>query len=572
MKKRLIVFAVLAAIVSAMCLCFVACGGDGGAQSGYAVTFYGADGETVLKTVRVEEGKTAEDWTPESTGGATFSGWYATPTFTHVFDFDEPITKDTPVFSMWSDATPDTRTWQIAGQFAGKELKDNNWGEDGRLNADKYKLAPVDNKLNTFTVTVDLYDGDKFQFAVFDYIKGNGDTYTREWLNQKGFGLLDNAAPNFENGGNYLSSVINKEDIVCKADGKYKFTVVTDVKSDDVGRIAWERLGDAAALEVEFTPAIMGTFNGYTCGTAIDPAFLMKKTDEDGYAWMLDVSLNYGDLMIVLPLNNYTVQVTAGLLDKTSEGVASVGHEIKFVQTAEFTIGLNITPSDDNTFTYSVHVAVKGDYKTNGKENSYTVEYRSAAEGTNYTVYLKNGARFPLFKDPVLADGEALMGWHLTGAGDGGANVGIETEAAYAADGTAGGRIGYGVTKAGERDTRKFWLKGSSGCYVYDENADDYDELSWLNKKVYLKQTGDHEYTAILELDAQVMEMQVCEDYLDVKTGKYFRNGNIQNYKNLDFIDQNSLANIGFKKAGTYKLTLNSLTGVITVEPYEYDN
>lgn len=563
MKKRLIVFAVLAAIVSAMCLCFVACGEtDGGAQSGYVVTFYGADGETVLKTVRVEEGKTAEDWTPESTGGATFSGWYATPTFTHAFDFDEPITKDTPVFSMWSDATPDTRTWQIAGQFAGKELKDNNWGEDGRLNVNKYKLAPVAGKLNTFTVTVDLYDGDKFQFAVFEYVKGGGDTYTRDWLNQKGYGLLDKNEPNFVNGGNYLSSVINKEDIVCKVDGKYKFTVVTDVKSDDVGRITWERLGDAAALEVEFTPAVMGTFNGYTCGTAIDPAFLMKKTDEDGLAWTLDVSLNVGDLMILVPLNNYTVQVTAGLVDKTSEGVKSNGHEIEFTETAEFTIALNITAGESNTFTYSVHIAKKGEYKTNAKENKYTVEYRSAAEGANYTVYLKNGARFPNFVAPTLAEGEALMGWHLTGAGEGGKNVGIETEAAYTADGTAGGKIGYGVTKAGERDTRAFWLKGTGG-YANDE------KLEWLNKKVYLEQTGDHEYTAILDLAGQVMEMQVCEDYLGVKTGKYFRNGSIADHKNLSFIDQNALSNIAFKTEGMYKLTLNSLTGVITVVEYE---
>ena len=59
------------------------------------------------------------------------------------------------------------------------------------------------------------------------------------------------------------------------------------------------------------------------------------------------------------------------------------------------------------------------------------------------------------------------------------------------------------------------------------------------------------------------------EYFLVTGSGKYFRNGSIADHKNLSFIDQNALSNIAFKTEGMYKLTLNSLTGVITVVEYE---
>ena len=200
MKKRTLLLIVLAAILSLSCIGFAACT----QKTTYTVTYYDMDQKTVLKTEKVAEGEKAQEWTPEEKADADFLGWYATPDYVFEFDFDAAITQDTPVYSMWSTAEEDTRTWMIAGNFQGEDLKNNNWGEDGRLNADKYDFEPVEGEFNTFTLTVDLYEGDVFQFGVFRYDEKPGGVYERAWEHQKGFGLLEEPGDNFTDEGNYL--------------------------------------------------------------------------------------------------------------------------------------------------------------------------------------------------------------------------------------------------------------------------------------------------------------------------------------------------------------------------------
>ena len=463
---------------------------------------------------------------------------------------------------MWSSAEQDTRTWMIAGNFQGEDLKNNNWGEDGRLNADKYDFEPVEGEFNTFTLTVDLYEGDVFQFGVFRYDEKPGGVYERAWEHQKGFGLLEEPGDNFTDEGNYLASEVNKHDIGVAIDGTYEFTMKTDVNNDNIGTITWERLSDAPELEALFTPTIYGTFNGYVMGANIAPEYVMEQTDTAGYEWSLTASMNQGDLMIVLPFNNYNAQVTGGTLTEGSDAVRNpVGYEIMFTETAKYEIQLSITAAGEDEYTYAVTVDNIGAYEAGAKEDKYTVTYRSTEEGTDYTIYLKNGARYPLFTDPVLAENETLMGWHFVGTGANGANEGIPEESTYAADGTVqDGEISYGVTKEGERDTRQFWIKGTGGT----ANG---KPLSWNggDENVYLEQTGDHEYTATLVLDGAQKEMQVCEDYLGEKTDTYLRNFSIVDYDKLEFIDPEGLSNFRFIQNGTYTLTLNSLTMKITV-------
>ena len=559
MKKRTLLLIVLAAILSLSCIGFAACT----QKTTYTVTYYDMDQKTVLKTEKVAEGEKAQEWTPEEKADADFLGWYATPDYVFEFDFDAAITQDTPVYSMWSTAEEDTRTWMIAGNFQGEDLKNNNWGEDGRLNSDKYDFEPVAGEFNTFTLTVDLYEGDVFQFGVFRYDEKPGGVYERVWENQKGFGLLEEPGDNFTDEGNYLASEVNKHDIGVAISGTYEFTMQTDVNNDNIGTITWERLSDAPELEALFTPTIYGTFNGYVMGANIAPEYVMEQTDTAGYEWSLTASMNQGDLMIVLPFNNYNAQVTGGTLTEGSDAVRNpAGYEIMFTATAKYEIQLSITASGEDEYTYAVTVDNIGAYEAGAKEDKYTVKYRSAAEGTDYTIYLKNGARYPLFTDPVLAENETLMGWHFVGTGANGANEGIPEESTYAADGTVqDGEISYGVTKEGERDTRQFWIKGTGGT----ANG---KPLSWNggDENVYLEQTGDHEYTATLVLDGAQKEMQVCEDYLGQKTDTYLRNGSIVDYDKLEFIDPEGLSNIRFSQNGTYKLTLNSLTMKITVE------
>lgn len=559
MKKRTLLLIVLAAILSLSCIGFAACT----QKTTYTVTYYDMDQKTVLKTEKVAEGEKAQEWTPEEKADADFLGWYATPDYVFEFDFDAAITQDTPVYSMWSTAEEDTRTWMIAGNFQGEDLKNNNWGEDGRLNSDKYDFEPVAGEFNTFTLTVDLYEGDVFQFGVFRYDEKPGGVYERVWENQKGFGLLEEPGDNFTDEGNYLASEVNKHDIGVAISGTYEFTMQTDVNNDNIGTITWERLSDAPELEALFTPTIYGTFNGYVMGANIAPEYVMEQTDTAGYEWSLTASMNQGDLMIVLPFNNYNAQVTGGTLTEGSDAVRNpAGYEIMFTETAKYEIQLSITAAGEDEYTYAVTVDNIGAYEAGAKEDKYTVTYRSAEEGTDYTIYLKNGARYPLFTDPVLAENETLMGWHFVGTGENGANEGIPEESTYAADGTVqDGEISYGVTKEGERDTRQFWIKGTGGT----ANG---KPLSWNggDENVYLEQTGDHEYTATLVLDGAQKEMQVCEDYLGQKTDTYLRNGSIVDYDKLEFIDPEGLSNIRFSQNGTYKLTLNSLTMKITVE------
>lgn len=559
MKKRTLLLIVLATILSLSCIGFAACT----QKTTYTVTYYDMDQKTVLKTEKVAEGEKAQEWTPEEKADADFLGWYATPDYVFEFDFDAAITQDTPVYSMWSTAEEDTRTWMIAGNFQGEDLKNNNWGEDGRLNSDKYDFEPVAGEFNTFTLTVDLYEGDVFQFGVFRYDEKPGGVYERVWENQKGFGLLEEPGDNFTDEGNYLASEVNKHDIGVAISGTYEFTMKTDVNNDNIGTITWERLSDAPELEALFTPTIYGTFNGYVMGANIAPEYVMEQTDTAGYEWSLTASMNQGDLMIVLPFNNYNAQVTGGTLTEGSDAVRNpAGYEIMFTETAKYEIQLSITAAGEDEYTYAVTVDNIGAYEAGAKEDKYTVTYRSAEEGTDYTIYLKNGARYPLFTDPVLAENETLMGWHFVGTGANGANEGIPEESTYAADGTVqDGEISYGVTKEGERDTRQFWIKGTGGT----ANG---KPLSWNggDENVYLEQTGDHEYTATLVLDGAQKEMQVCEDYLGEKTDTYLRNGSIVDYDKLEFIDPEGLSNIRFSQNGTYKLTLNSLTMKITVE------
>lgn len=563
MKKTILLMA-LSAAFALTCVGLVACTGGGEEDpETFTVTFYDGDQTTVLKTEEVEAGGKATEWTPEDKADAEFLGWYATPNYAFEFDFDAEITQDTPVYSMWSTAEEDTRTWMIAGNFQGEDLKNNNWGEDGRLNSDKYDFEPVEGEFNTFTLTVDLYEGDVFQFGVFRYDEKPGGVYERAWEHQKGFGLLEEPGDNFTDEGNYLASEVNKHDIGVAISGTYEFTMQTDVNNDNIGTITWERLSDAPELEALFTPTIYGTFNGYVMGANIAPEYVMEQTDTAGYEWSLTASMNQGDLMIVLPFNNYNAQVTGGTLTEGSDAVRNpVGYEIMFTETAKYEIQLSITAAGEDEYTYAVTVDNIGAYEAGAKEDKYTVTYRSAEEGTDYTIYLKNGARYPLFTDPVLAENETLMGWHFVGTGANGANEGIPEESTYAADGTVqDGEISYGVTKEGERDTRQFWIKGTGGT----ANG---KPLSWNggDENVYLEQTGDHEYTATLVLDGAQKEMQVCEDYLGEKTDTYLRNFSIVDYDKLEFIDPEGLSNIRFSQNGTYTLTLNSLTMKITVE------
>ena len=154
---------------------FAACKPDEPETPVFTVTYY--DGTTVLKTEEVEEGGHATYWEPEAKEGMEFSDWYVDAGLNRVFDFEgEAITADRNLYAGYvAVGTDDTRTWAIVGSGQGDILSSSAWGT---VITDVHALEKTEGE-NEFTITLDLYEDDQFQFAT--------DT---SWMNQRGFGYI----------------------------------------------------------------------------------------------------------------------------------------------------------------------------------------------------------------------------------------------------------------------------------------------------------------------------------------------------------------------------------------------
>ena len=220
-----------------------------GQPEDYTVTFY--DGTTVITTREVEEGGKVAEFEPIDVDyekeGYVFNGWYATSDFTHDWSFDTIIDKDTNVYSMWSSSKEDTRQWLIAGSSsAGGPLAAIGWnggpieGENGNI------LTKTEGK-NEFTITIDLYAGDQFQFCIQDDegvwntddangggARGGQYLVENEYMSAPGTGLGD-----------------GQVNITVSVSGNYTLTLTTDAEDKNVGSITVVRNGDAPAVTVD---------------------------------------------------------------------------------------------------------------------------------------------------------------------------------------------------------------------------------------------------------------------------------------------------------------------------------
>lgn len=218
--KLLGLLLVVAMVISSMVI-FVACDNGQNDTKEYTVTFY--DGESVLKTENVKEGEKVESWTP-SKDGYTFEGWYATPNFSHKFDFDSAISENKSVFAQWSSAqqSADTRDFYILGSGSSKILAASNWG---KVFDETTKMTKAADK-NEYTYTVDLQKGDQFQFAIND-----------SWHNQRGFGYLEtltleDGTEVFSGTGTLGENAAYRMNIKCELAGNYTFTLTTHPDDD----------------------------------------------------------------------------------------------------------------------------------------------------------------------------------------------------------------------------------------------------------------------------------------------------------------------------------------------------
>lgn len=189
-------------------------------QEGITVTFYDSDGTTVLKTEMIESGAKATEYTPEKEG-YEFVGWFATPQMSHVFDFTNPITKDTSIFGGFVQFQEDTREYAIVGSGKSTVLLSSSWGNT--IN-DEHKLTKNPDA-NEYSITLDLYEGDEFQFAI-----------NTSWDNQRGYGYLTTIERDgtnyFINSGAYGDSTVRRSNIKVAVTGNYTFTLTTHPADD----------------------------------------------------------------------------------------------------------------------------------------------------------------------------------------------------------------------------------------------------------------------------------------------------------------------------------------------------
>ena len=223
MKKRTLLLIVLAAILSLSCIGFVACGRDDDKGTEYTVTYVDiTDENKTLKTEKVAEGGKATEWEPVKEG-YTFVEWYATPDMIHVFDFNNAITQDTTVYGYFAEDIfeEDTRSFYILGSSdeGSSVLFNTAWKVKDEA---KQKLTKSDKTgVNEYSITVDLYLGDLFQFAI-----------NSEFQNQRGFGYIVDPGEYMTESKNYLNPNERVSNIAVAQPGNYTLTLITHPWSD----------------------------------------------------------------------------------------------------------------------------------------------------------------------------------------------------------------------------------------------------------------------------------------------------------------------------------------------------
>lgn len=223
MKRKNLLYVLAATMVLSMGI--AGCGGKDTSTEGtqaaatqeetFTVTFFDSDGTTELKTEKVNSGECVAEYVPEKEG---FVGWFATPGMTHRFDFSTPITADTQLFGGFVTYQEDTREFAVVGSGTSPVLMESNWG---KVIGDAQKMTKEDTgDANIYTITLDLNEGDEFQFAI-----------NSAWNNQRGYGYLDTITKDgveyFANSGGLGETSTKRANIKCAVAGNYTFTLTT---------------------------------------------------------------------------------------------------------------------------------------------------------------------------------------------------------------------------------------------------------------------------------------------------------------------------------------------------------
>lgn len=391
---------------------FAACKPDEPETPFFTVTYY--DGTTVLKTEEVEEGGYATYWEPEAKEGMEFSDWYVDAGLNRVFDFEgEAITADRNLYAGYvAVGTDDTRTWAIAGSGQGDILSSSAWGT---VITDVHMLEKTEGE-NEFTITLDLYEDDQFQFAT--------DT---SWMNQRGFGYIpladrtmtvdgEEVTP-FSGGGGIGETADKQSNIIVEYPGNYTFTLTTypdeDYYDDNVNNglvsisnfdtITYEYNGPAAELSSTVTEFYIKGQDITQWGDMYNPATQMTRV---GSTYTLTVYLKAGDQVMFTSLNvdRETGESTVGT---TYINVTNLDEESASLFTAAGN-NMTVNTSGEYTFTYDADsktlsaaldedvTPLQADYYLDGSfgglswnQSFYDPDYKFAAAGND--VYTLDG-------------------------------------------------------------------------------------------------------------------------------------------------------------------------------------
>lgn len=391
---------------------FAACKPDEPETPVFTVTYY--DGTTVLRTEEVEEGGHATYWEPEAKEGMEFSDWYVDAGLNRVFDFEgESITADRNLYAGYvAVGTDDTRTWAIVGSGQGDILSSSAWGT---VITDVHALEKTEGE-NEFTITLDLYEDDQFQFAT--------DT---SWMNQRGFGYIpladrtmtvdgEEVTP-FSGGGGIGETADKQSNIIVEYPGNYTFTLTTypdeDYYDDNVNNglvsisnfdtITYEYNGPAAELSSTVTEFYIKGQDITQWGDMYNPATQMTRV---GSTYTLTVYLKAGDQVMFTSLNvdRETGESTVGT---TYINVTNLDEESASLFTAAGN-NMTVNTSGEYTFTYDADSKtlsaaldedappLQADYYLDGSfgglswnQSFYDPDYKFAAAGND--VYTLDG-------------------------------------------------------------------------------------------------------------------------------------------------------------------------------------
>lgn len=362
-------------LVTALCVTMgasvlAACGGDnnGGGNGGnndpgkITVTYYDATGTntpsamTVLKTVKIDKGSKAESYTPTKADGYEFVDWFATPSKSHKFDFNEELESNVSIYAGFSKYVADTRDFYIIGAGTSNVLIDG-WG---KIN-ENHKFTKAANK-NEYTLTLDLRTNDQFTIVSND-----------KYYNKHGAGYLTTMTLGtqevFAGQGSPYDDSYKGANIVVKYDGNYTLKMTTYPNEDyyntegegyteatkeiymrnPYDTIEWTRNGDCEhELDIVTDYYIKGeSITGWK--DMYNPATMMTP-NQDRTVYTLGVYLKEGDKVVFTSTNTVGDQVSVGAdylrhsnLDDTSKALFDESGDNMVVKTA-----------GKYTFTYTV--------------------------------------------------------------------------------------------------------------------------------------------------------------------------------------------------------------------------